>query len=326
SDSKKPQRPLLGFSISAKRYALYQRDRDKITIVSAKAHGLGYLYPPVDSPKGWDDEHSVPRWIHEFWECLLSIALGLKYRKPSWLKRPQMMRMSVTTQNVLQRLHQWPGFRPYNFFLLPILANCGYPANVSPDHFTLVARFETDQEEWIKSRCANIGDPNDDNEYALTTSFDSPGYGKRAVIDTFENLLYRYLQHPEAKSLAPDGGPCKADTRGLLQRAHIIAGKHRRIGKESDRRWEEGDDFESLLRRPVEYEPETTKATSNDETTASETLIRQIKKIGIRELMRSGCARRTLDKVCHREPVSHSTLLEYEGVIRACKLLKQNGM
>ena len=35
-----------------------------------------------------------------------------------------MMRMAVTTQNVLKRLHNWEGFRPYNFFLLPILANC----------------------------------------------------------------------------------------------------------------------------------------------------------------------------------------------------------
>jgi hypothetical protein len=62
-----------------------------------------------------------------------------------------------------------------------------------------------------------------------------------------ESDLYKAAQCPEhlAKSLCPDGEPCKADTRGLLGRSHIVAGKHRRIGKEHDRRWEEGDDLES---------------------------------------------------------------------------------
>lgn len=236
-----------------------------------------------------------------------------------------MMRMAVTTQNVLKRLHHWEGFRPYNFFLLPILANCGCPASVDPDHFTLVAPFETDQTKWIHSVCINIADSNDNKEYRLTTDFNSPEYGDRAVVDTFENRLYRYLQHPEAKSLAPDGGPCKGDTRGLLQRAHIIAGKHRRIGKESDRRWEEGDDFESLQRRPVEYEPRAARTSGVGQSTAREALIRQVKKIGIRELIRFGCGRRVLDKICSRELVEDSTLHEYERMVRDHKLMKKNG-
>jgi hypothetical protein len=140
-------------------------------------------------------------------------------------------------------------------------------------------------------------------------------FGKSPVIDTFESLLYRYLQHPEAKSLAPDGTPCKGDTRGLLQRAHIIAGQHRRIGKESDRRWEAGDDFESLQRRPIEY----TLTGMNDETMGqsqpNETLVRKIRNIGIRELMRAGLSRRILQKFCRREFISDSNLQEYEARI-----------
>jgi len=324
-DPDKPRRQLLGFSISAKRYVAYQRTREQITIIDPKAHGLGYLYPPADSPKGWDDEHDAPKWIYEFWECLLRIALSLKRNDPSWLKRPQMMRMAVTTQNVLKRLHQWEGFRPYNFFLLPILANCGYPANVEPGYFTLVAPFESDQHKWIDSECINIADSNDTRKYELTTDFKSPEYGEWAVVDIFENLLYRYLQHPEAKSLAPDGGPCKGDTCGLLGRAHIIAGRHRRIGKESDRRWEEGDDLESLRHQSIEYEAETATITPNGHSQASEALIRQIKKIGIREMMRFGCGRRTLKRICRREHVNDYTLHEYERVIREYKL-KQKGV
>lgn len=70
SDPSCARRQLLGFSIAAKRYALYERSGNKISIVDPKAHGLGYLYPPIDSPKGWDDEHDAPRWIHDFWEYL----------------------------------------------------------------------------------------------------------------------------------------------------------------------------------------------------------------------------------------------------------------
>jgi hypothetical protein len=124
------------------------------------------------------------------------------------------------------------------------------------------------------------------------------------------------VQHAEAKSLGPDGEPCKPDTRGLLGRSHIIAGKHRRIGKESDRRWEEGDDLESLMYIPVEYEQPGEQAEDPSLTLASERLIRKIKNIGIRKLVRFGCGRRILEKICRREHVDPSTLREYERTIQ----------
>src|SRR5262249_43438236 len=305
----KPRRQLLGFSISAKRYVLYERIGKKIVIVNPKAHGLGYLYPPVPSPQYWNEEHEAPKWIYEFWECLLRIALDLgRHGRPAWLKLPQMMRMAVTTHNVLKRLHSWTGFRPYNFFLLPTLAVCGYPANVDPHYFTLVAPFESDQQEWMNSVCINIADPNDSNTYKLTTDFNSPEYGKRAVVETFDNLLLQYLQHAEVKSRAPDGGPCKGSTRGLLQRAHIIAGRHRRIGKETNSRWEGGDDLGSLFSVPLEYEKPGQQTENTNLMLANEGLIRTIKKIGIRKLLRSGLGRRILEKICRRQPINTNTL------------------
>jgi hypothetical protein len=47
----------------------------------------------------------------------------------------------------------------------------------------------------------------------------------------FARLLIEYQAHPEAKSLAPDGATCGPETRGLLKRAHIIAGEFRYVGK-----------------------------------------------------------------------------------------------
>jgi hypothetical protein len=68
----KVQRQLCAFSISAKRYAIYQRFGNEITIIDPKAHGLGYLHPPADSPKDWDNEHDAPKWIYDAWEMKLS--------------------------------------------------------------------------------------------------------------------------------------------------------------------------------------------------------------------------------------------------------------
>jgi hypothetical protein len=44
------RRQLYGYSIAAKRYALYTKTKYDIEIVEPKAHGLGYFYPPKDSP------------------------------------------------------------------------------------------------------------------------------------------------------------------------------------------------------------------------------------------------------------------------------------
>jgi hypothetical protein len=316
SEPEHPRRQLLGYSIAAKRYALYERAGNKIDIVDPKAHGLGYLYPPTDSPKGWEDDHDAPKWIYQFWECLLRIALKLDQDRPSWIKRPQMMRMALTTFNVFEKLHTWEGFRPYNFFMLPILAKGGCPAGVNPKHFSLVAPFESDQKKWLGLACTNIAAPNDHTVYKLSTSFTSPEYGKRAVVETLEDLLYRYSQHPEAKSLSFDGRSSDTGTRGLLRRAHIIAGKHRRIGKESDRRLEEGDELESLSYVPIEFEPPGSKGSADHLVRASESLIRKVKKIGLRELVRFGCGRRTLEKIWRRELINQSTLCEHEQKVR----------
>jgi hypothetical protein len=57
------------------------------------------------------------------------------------------------------------------------------------------------------------------NIYELTDEYD----GRRAVPKNFFMLLESYQNHPEAKSLGPEGKPCEFDTHGLLQRAQIVA-------------------------------------------------------------------------------------------------------
>jgi hypothetical protein len=43
-----------------------------------------------------------------------------------------------------------------------------------------------------------------------------------------------------------DGAPCQSETRGLLKRVHTVAGEIRYFGKETDRKWEEGEDISVL--------------------------------------------------------------------------------
>src|SRR5438105_4308506 len=63
SDPTKSQRQLYGRSIAAKRYSLYEKiGKTGIRIIDPKAHGVGFLYPPKDSPKGWDAD--VPQWTY----------------------------------------------------------------------------------------------------------------------------------------------------------------------------------------------------------------------------------------------------------------------
>jgi len=59
---------------------------------------------------------------------------------------------------------------------------------------------------------------------------------------TFDVVFSRNLRHPESKSPAPDGTPCKGDTCGLLGRHPVTVSGLHLIGKETERGWEESED------------------------------------------------------------------------------------
>ncbi len=67
--------------------------------------------------------------------------------------------------------------------------------------------------------------------YKIADCAKADGIYKVVFPKNFNRLLIEYQEHPESKSLAPDGTPCEADTSGLLHRAHVIAGKLRYVGQ-----------------------------------------------------------------------------------------------
>jgi hypothetical protein len=170
-------------------------------------------------------------------------VLGLKRRKPAWFDLPVMMKLTLSTpHHALQYLAKGPLTRPNNFMMLPQICRFGCPKNVDPNKFTLITPFSSERDQWMHAKCTNIHDYQSP-VYELTSEYD----GRRVLPKNFFMLLDSYQNHPEAKSLGPDGKVCEFDTRGLLQRGHIGANwPPIYIGKEADRHWEEGEDL-SLL-------------------------------------------------------------------------------
>jgi hypothetical protein len=313
SDPKKSQRQLYGYSIAAKRYALYEKiGAKKIEIVDPKAHGIGFLYPPKDSPKNWNED--VPQWIYDMWDYLVRRALKLKRQVPSWLDLPQMMRITITTYNVLEMLGEWDIARPYNFLFLPMVdPTFGYAFYRRKDEkVLLVVPFSSQQERWFGMKCVNI---HTGKKYTMVdcTKEKNPRYNV-VFPSQFARLLIEYQEHPEAKSLAPGGGPCEADTKGLLQRVHVIAGEFRYVGKETDRKWEEGDDISVMEFKTTEYG-------RAKKITADAAIADKIRAIGIRRTMAlTKMSQHTIEKLIHGEVVKRRT---YEHVLKAIHAYNQ---
>jgi hypothetical protein len=117
-------------------------------------------------------------------------------------------------------------------------------------------------------------------------------------------LTMAHKNHLEAKSLGPEAKPCESNTRGLLQRAHIVANwPPIYIGKESDKHWGEGEDLSLLEFKTVEYRRKG-YAIATDEQ------LERIAKVPKREFMRRGVNQHTLEKICAGKPVRASKLAE----------------
>jgi hypothetical protein len=89
----------------------------------------------------------------------------------------------------------------------------GSPADVNRNELTLVAPFTKNRNAWLNADYVNIYDG---KHYSL--AFEQTPRFEKVIPQTFGYILRLYPLHPESKSLAPDGTPCDANTRGLLQR------------------------------------------------------------------------------------------------------------
>lgn len=313
----KEQREIWGYAIAAKRYTILTRTGDSIQIENPKAHGLGYLYPPK---RGYDLSIDAPIWIGEAWEWVLREELGLSQKQISWFELPAMMRFTVTTPQVLKVLQArqldlsyCDRVKAYNFIQSPIISPVGgHPIGTDPSRFTLISPFSSDPTGWYKRSYVNVHD-------GTVHRLGQPGtrLPSQAEPKTYGDIVAQYRWHPEAKSLGPDGEPCGPRTHGLLRRTPVTAeNTFRYIGKETDRRWEQGEDISILDAKPVEYTAnETARLVCDVEVQ------RAAKAVTIRQLAKAaGVTENTVKSVRRGDRVQKSTVEKLKKGIRELML------
>lgn len=295
---KKARRQLWGVGIAAKRYTLFEKILDRngkltdIKIVNPKAHGIGFLYPPKNNPQKWQKD--APLWVYEMWDYIVRGFLGLKRTRPDWASFPQMMRFSVSTWNVLRMLGMWEDARPHNFMFM-VMTSEKYSVDFDLDNKPtkkpmVIVPFCSKQSEWCNIEgfdIHNLGRRGQYRRYRMNDPEFRPF--------TFAHMIEEYIRHPEAKSLGPDGKPCTAETRGLLQRAHITAGNIRYIDKETSSMWAQGDDL-SVVTEDEETGFRVIEYGKGRKVRLPDSVKEEMRAMGLRELRRRGIGQHTVEK------------------------------
>jgi hypothetical protein len=284
--------PLYCFAISAKRYALFNRDVEgKPIIRKASAHGLGHFSAPYGHEEESRDERGsgVRLWEEDVWKQIISAALGERPREVNYtfrreMLRPAQSRYGATRPAVLNWFKRYNEGRPY-------------AEQVKPFNF-LLTFFTRRQEDIASDDLGHEFDPKldeirpvapyeKDTEKALRRIFDRNSENMDPVSDkwlrTVADVLRDYHRQPEYKFL---GGGWNEE--GILRRRHVFADKIEDIGKESDG-WEEDE---------ARSEGQDTVLTYPPSSFDRDRLIAAIKSVGMLEVKREAhIAMRTINAV-----------------------------
>jgi hypothetical protein len=154
------------------------------------------------------------------WRWILRNHRGRNQRSPEWFKILAMRKIAVTTPNVLARLRRFDreSAKPYNFVMSPLLVFEGP---------TLVTAFCDDPSRWAgledgpdyvsveDGKQFRLCKPDEDELLIWTpelvvgrNSKKRPKYVLSTQLRDLEQVFRDYVQHPESKSLAPDGSMC----------------------------------------------------------------------------------------------------------------------
>ena len=284
--------PLYCFAISAKRYALFNRDVEgKPIIRKASAHGLGHFSAPYGHEEESRDERGsgVRLWEEDVWKQIISAALGDRPREVDYAFRREMLRPAHSRYGSTRpAVLNW--FKRYN-------EGRPYAEQVKPFNF-LLTFFTRRQEDIASEDLTHEFDPKldeirpvapyeKDSEKALRRIFDRNSENMDPVpakwLRTVADVLRDYHRQPEYKFL---GGGWNEE--GVLRRRHVFVDTIEDIGKESDG-WEEDE---------ARTEDQDTVLIYPSSSFDRERMIALIKSVGKRELMREArIAMRTIDAV-----------------------------
>jgi hypothetical protein len=200
------------YGISAKRYILYDIDKDGNFIVkdtngqeNFSAHGIGHLSNPFGS--------NIKHWQKEIWLDILRLHYK-KITDSDFLSKYRnfyaISQFSVSTARLMRRFSRLNRgktynemIKPFNFFLI------GFS---NMNEIKPIAPFTKDPQAMVYDEFV---------DYKTGKKMKGQQYFK-----SLADELWTYINHPESKL---DG------TTGTLQRRHIAADKIIYIGKEADK-------------------------------------------------------------------------------------------
>jgi hypothetical protein len=244
-----PREPLYCYAISPKRYALFNLGPDRQPILrKASAHRLGQLLAPyaekqapaaIPAPAMSLRDLEVQRWHYDLWYLIIEAALAgrdVRLDDLPGLHQPAMASCAVTTRAVERwfathnrRKTYNQRTRPFGFLITPTVTSFNKPLGKAGQSFHLVAPYEKRPEHWLDLDYTDI--------HSRGTFTISPHHYdvRTAQVQTYRQVIARYIKHPEPKCLGADGKPCHTETRGILHPRHIDAFHIEQIGKESNR-------------------------------------------------------------------------------------------
>jgi hypothetical protein len=285
----------------------------RFEVCKVSAHGLGFLYPPHPE---FDSSADAPAWVVEAWDWILRKEAGLPCESPPWFQLPAMMRFTITTPQVLKVLQARQRdvpyserTKPFGFIQSPLIDRLtgGHPVGVDRHRFTLIGPFSSDPSSWFDLTYFNV---HDGKPYRLAKPGKRISYEAEAT--SFGDIVDQYRWHPESKSLAPDGSQGTRNTHGLLRRKPVTADGVRYIGKETDRRWEQGEEISMLDTFTLEYRPNETENLTTDPE-----LQRKLHGPSIRAVAkRAGVSTRTVKAAREGKRLRKSTIDKLETALR----------
>jgi hypothetical protein len=167
--------PLYCFAVSAKRYALFNLDRERSVLRRVSAHGLGHLYRPYKEDEAPDSvadprvslkDLECERWHHDLWYRIVEAALGATPEQvpvdnlPGF-DAPAVSRYGATTPTLLRWFKEYNRGKPYRDQVRPFGFLLSFPAPRKrmelPDARELHERREGArhwQEQWRELRGA----------------------------------------------------------------------------------------------------------------------------------------------------------------------------
>ena len=303
-------RSLYCLAVSAKRYVLYNLDREGRPVIrKASAHGLGHLLAPYEEgeapasiprPAVPLKDIGVERWQYDLWYRIIEATLSGRPDQPNFddlpgLDRPVVSRYGATTPTMLRWFDRYNEGKPYRQQVKPFNFLLAFQARPVPD-----AALSDDEiiAQVPASRPSKAGTPvrpvspfDTNRAKAARNCFDRETGAKvrRKQLKTYREALAQYHLHPETKFLDAD-----YLDRGPTKRRHIQATTITLIGKEADR-------LEEQIYLGLDPEAEIEYGPAGPDRDLRARVRQAIKTHGLRAVSRAaGVSRQRVSAMTHR--------------------------